>query len=66
MVRLAQRKNYIVSQLNAEINLLIDTRLANVLQGHKARVFGAIFSKVGNLTETYKFTSDFTVWAIIK
>lgn len=39
-VRLAKRRIYIVSQLNAEINLLIDTRLANVLQGHKTIVFG--------------------------
>ena len=31
MARMAKRRIYIVSQCNAEINLLIDTKLVNIL-----------------------------------
>lgn len=60
MVTLAQRKIYTVSQWNAEINLLVETKLVNALYGHKTIIFGAIFSNVGNETETSKLASSLT------
>lgn len=66
-VRLAQSRIYIVSQLNAEIHLLIDTRPANVLQGHKTIVFGGDLSKHWKADRNLQVNIRLHgVWAIIE